>query len=666
MIYGSERRRNDLSKIKITLKSDLCPASGDGFSSLIDTDVSYDKYGFPFIGGRRLKGCLREAARYIYSQHDSQHIDEIFGVKGKAQSGSLRISDAQLEDISTLRNEAEVNSELKAEKILSIFSYTRASTAIEDDTAKDSSLRYTRVIKHYSPLTGNELVFYADVYIDEKYEAEFSDICRALRNIGYKRNRGYGAVCCEFIIEKSSESFTPLSSVSGEIRLDYIIKLDANVMISGKKSDETADYIPGTSVLGLLAGEYLKTHEADDRFDEIFMKNNVRFSNLYISDADSHDYFPAPVIAGKIKGDSHLYNILAYDDNKDNDKNIKPLKSGYCDCDLNYITPLTETIYHHRNNDDAKLYTQTSLRPGQYFKGTISGNAEYVSELYELLCKCDICFGKSRSAQYSGCSLVRTDLNEGPTKNVTVGEGELFIVLAVSDILIPDGKGGYDISSDGLKKALGLETLELDKDCRIKRSALKYRTISGYYTQWNMQRPSIRTIAAGSTLVFRAEKNETFSEVRYIGAKQNEGYGKIMFIPFKNLSTVSADNKTGKKKTFTGEGKLSKYLVRTDLIEKMRAKAIDFVNGKEELYKNISKSQIGRFIMFLKYSETYDDLLTLLESGINAEDHRNSNVELFEKLVKASGAEEYSEELWYDYLLLILTLIKYAKRGEKE
>ena len=80
MIFGSERRENDLSRLKITLKSDLCSASGDGFSSLIDTDVSYDKFGFPYIGGRRLKGCLREAAELI----GSPYIDEIFGVIGKA------------------------------------------------------------------------------------------------------------------------------------------------------------------------------------------------------------------------------------------------------------------------------------------------------------------------------------------------------------------------------------------------------------------------------------------------------------------------------------------------------------------------------------------------------------------------------------------------------
>ena len=54
-----------MSRIEITLKSDICPASGDGFSSIIDTDISYNRYGFPVIGGRRLKGCLKEAAESV-------------------------------------------------------------------------------------------------------------------------------------------------------------------------------------------------------------------------------------------------------------------------------------------------------------------------------------------------------------------------------------------------------------------------------------------------------------------------------------------------------------------------------------------------------------------------------------------------------------------------
>lgn len=660
-ISGSEGRKIDLSRLKITLKSDLCSASGDGFSSLIDTDVSYDDLGFPYIGGRRLKGCLRDAAVMI----GSPYIKEIFGVSGQAKSGALAVSDAKIEDYEELSSEAAAAKDLSADEILSLFTYTRASTAIENDTAKDNSLRFMRVVSHYSPFTHKELVFFADVNIAPHLEDEFSDICRALRNIGYKRSRGFGAVKCEFIRE-NTKPVVPAGNADGEeLQIDYTIKLCSNLMISGKNSDNTADHIPGTSVLGLLAWEYLKTAEADSRFEDIFLSGSVRFSNAYISDAQGKDYFPAPMIVGKIKGERSYYNILEHDPSKDN-RIIKPLKNGYCDLDLNVVSPITETIYHHKHTNDPTLYTQTSLCPGQFFKGSISGKADYIRELYGLLCRCDIRFGKSRSAQYSKCSLVNIGIRPVRNKTFTVAPGEMFIALACSDILLPDLRGGYSILMDDLKKAIGFAGLEPEKGRKRKCSALKYKNITGYNTKWNLQKPSVRAIASGSTLVFIAEKEETLPEFRYIGAKQNEGCGKIMFIPANRISSVSCPSSAETMASEKVKGKLSDYITSHRSIEQMRNNAISFVEENEELYKSdiISKSQIGRFMLFVKQSGSFDELEELLRSNTISEDNkkRSQAVDGFDKIVKKSGAEKYREDHWAEYLLLILRLIKYYKR----
>ncbi|MEF9863935.1 MAG: hypothetical protein RR777_03245, partial [Christensenellaceae bacterium] len=68
-----------MSYLKITLRSDLCCASGEAFGSSIDNDVCVDAYGLPFLPAKRLKGCLREAARDILSE---KTITEIFGQAG--------------------------------------------------------------------------------------------------------------------------------------------------------------------------------------------------------------------------------------------------------------------------------------------------------------------------------------------------------------------------------------------------------------------------------------------------------------------------------------------------------------------------------------------------------------------------------------------------------
>ena len=52
-------------KLQISLKSDTLIGSGEGFGSIIDTDVVFDSLGLPFIPGRRLKGCMRESANQV-------------------------------------------------------------------------------------------------------------------------------------------------------------------------------------------------------------------------------------------------------------------------------------------------------------------------------------------------------------------------------------------------------------------------------------------------------------------------------------------------------------------------------------------------------------------------------------------------------------------------
>ena len=114
-------------ELRITLKSDLCSASGDGFSLTIDTDVCYDESGLPVIPSRRLKGCMREAAEYI----GAENIDEIFGAAGDTNSGALRIGNAVLENYSSLREQINRN-EKNAQQILSLFTSVRAMPAIEN------------------------------------------------------------------------------------------------------------------------------------------------------------------------------------------------------------------------------------------------------------------------------------------------------------------------------------------------------------------------------------------------------------------------------------------------------------------------------------------------------------------------------------------------------
>ena len=84
-------------KITIRLLSDLCTYSGETYNSVIDTDVVYEKNGIPYIPGRRLKGCIREAALEMKELGfiEQAQYDEIFGKEGD-QNAAFSLSNAYI------------------------------------------------------------------------------------------------------------------------------------------------------------------------------------------------------------------------------------------------------------------------------------------------------------------------------------------------------------------------------------------------------------------------------------------------------------------------------------------------------------------------------------------------------------------------------------------
>lgn len=318
----------------------------------------------------------------------------------------------------------------------------------------------------------------------------------------------------------------------------------------------------------------------------------------------------------------------------------------------------TETVYHHTRGEEANLYTQTSLCSGQYFRGTITGKSEYVKIIYDILTHSTLRFGRSKTAQYSVCELVKADISPVSDNVKTIRSGEQFITLLLSDVLIPDEAGGYDISVQSLQKAIGhgIEKLECDKGEKVKRSALRYRIIAGYNSKWNIQKPQIRTIAAGSTLVFRAESDMKLPSEFTVGAKMNEGFGKVMICRPEDFAARSVRNEKTVK-TADKNGALCKLIAKNQAIEEMRSKAISFVASFD---REMNSSQIGRYAMMVKQAETLGELKNIMVKSIKNE----RSHDYIDDIIKKSEAEHYRDN-WRDYLLLILTLIKYQNRGEK-
>ena len=628
--------------IFITLRSDLCAANGDGFSLSIDTDICADRYGLPFIPSRRLKGCLKKAAEYI----GCDHINSIFGISGSASAGSLRISDARLSDYESLKLQAE-SSECPAEKILTLFTSVKASTAIENDTAKENSLRFTRVINHYSPFDQKEQVFVSEVEYADSDAEHLERICKALRHIGYKRNRGYGSVKCEFRTADKNDSLSV--SVPDDERLyelRFTVKLESPAMFAGKSSMETLDYIPGSAVLGAFASKYLSDHKADERFEELFLTGALRFSDLYISDGRTVSE-PAPAVLGKQKGRTEIKYVN--DKYPDGEMPPKAFKGGYL-IGKTEIKPLKETIYHHRNkhgDEEALLYTQECLSEGQLFSGTIIGSGKDLSELVPAIESGGLNLGRSKTAQYSFCRI--TAAKYVPVSEEKVPSGEVYALLC-SDVLLLDDNAAYSTDINVLAKALGTELTSEDR----RLSSLKYTTVMGYVSVGRYKRSHIRAFEKGSVLHMHTDKE--LPRYMTVGERINEGFGVIKLCRKEELMALGRDTAQNSIPADSTEGVLSELLRKNDARENLRTAALDYVDKKYDSVKNtFTLSFVGRLLLMVRQAENKEDLDNRVAS-IKSDDKRKAAQDFIKEQENI-----YADE-WREFLMTALTVIKYRMK----
>ena len=93
---------NKMAVVRITLQSDLCVGSGYSYAGVIDSDVTSDRYGIPYIPARRLKGCMREAAEMISAVLQPDAISNLFGKRGQKMPGKLYIENARIKNYASI------------------------------------------------------------------------------------------------------------------------------------------------------------------------------------------------------------------------------------------------------------------------------------------------------------------------------------------------------------------------------------------------------------------------------------------------------------------------------------------------------------------------------------------------------------------------------------
>jgi len=681
----SERKYGELI---ITLKSDLCVGSGYSYAGVVDSDSCYDECGLPFIPAKRIKGCIREAVETtLYSLYSEDDVARAFGVSGDDHSSSFMLENAYIGDYDQIFEylmEKHIAGRDKcpaydAQEVLGRFSYIMGQTRMENGVAEKGSLRYTRSIKHFSPVNGEEMVFRAEFSCNTEDWDLISNGAKATRHIGLKRNRGLGNVRIE-TVEINDKRKTDDSLINeemlnnGMVRLSFAIKNVQPLMLTKTMDDESQDYINGQQVLGLLAGRYLQTEgngPEDQTFKDLFLNGSTIFSNLYPYDG-KYTYYPAPDYIGRRKKTKKLvYTVKEYSLSKKSEPGDQPkkLKGKYVaetSDGLRILEVKKDVAYHHSHKNTHKtaedkeegiLYSVEVLRSRQMFSGSVIVKDKYSSLVKELICRDDLYFGKSKIAQYGRCRLIKMDRQQKDQENGFKAAKDI-IVTFLADAIFIDSKGNltvqYDEVFETVKQALSIDTATESSGIL---SSLQTTTSTGYLSVWNLRRPAMPAIKAGSYLVFHLI-DDMKKTPDFVGERVLEGYGQISVKDASELDCEEVKELSIGEMAVCGEqlddsAKESINQIINPIIYDtwLERKIYQAINGADKI--DVTNTAAGRFALMLRESlveadKDYDLAFKKFGERIDSfktGDTREKGRKILGKIGRTQGSEGWNIDL---------------------
>lgn len=555
-------------ELRIRLLSDLCVSDGGVYNSSLDIDICHDEYGFPYIPGKRIKGCLRECALELRDWGMEINIETIFGCEGEAK-GALSIRNAYVENYVELRKQVEQhrNSLLfHPQNVLSHYSYIRTQTAVDKETgtAKDKTLRVMRVAK-------KDLMFIAEMEMDEAYQSQFENILAVFHSMGISRTRGLGEIkaeCQPVNDDPKDEESVDMEAVKRQIKkegcLRYSVCLEEPLIcksIDGGES-RSLDYIQGSRILGVVLQEMNDAGKSVNAF----LKNTreLFFSNAYLEEAGKR-LTEVPATYYSVKDNDRKYIDKAYENEENKARTDKwqlnVMKHCYVgeapDGTILKKSVAMEERYHHRRPEDKSIgrviehekdpgvfYQVSSIAAGQSFQGYVKGTMEQLQDVARYLSRRRYySIGTSRSAEY-GKVTIKLHLDEKDTStdraaaSMSADPGmDLLIKLESPAIVYSREHVTYSMDVKDLVEevdaVLGLKESE-DKPDRID-DFVNYTSVGGYNVTWNKRKPTVEAFDKGTVLIYHFENRPSLSfdlksnriNSAVIGERNLEGYGEI-------------------------------------------------------------------------------------------------------------------------------------------
>ena len=416
--------------------------------------------------------------------------------------------------------------------------------------------------------------------------------------------------------------------------LKYRIETRSPVVISKISGDAnmvaTQEYIPGSTVLGVLARHFISERHAGrpaheyDEFYKWFLLGELKIGNAYVLSQDEygeHSHFPTPLSIEKEKYDTGVYDLLFHDQQPDNRKervgDFCYLQNG----SLYRKTVETTINFHHQRNrttgtsEEGKIFNYEAIAAGQIFGGTICGTQD---DLQSLLNICSdewpVFIGRSKNAQYGAIKFEFVDKAPVCLQSQVVwptqekketGEEEpaqSISMTLVSDLILYNECGFPTTDAEDLQKALQRYLGEV----RIKKAFIRKNEVEHFVSIWRLKKPSETCFSAGSTFLLEMAREEVSRlaaiQQTGIGERTHEGFGRCVFalqIPkYDDLSLRNEDEDEAGRKTRKPPGDVPEEVRRiiTAIVQRIIRErvALDAINQQGNFNYLPSNALIGR------------------------------------------------------------------------
>ncbi|MEO6452617.1 MAG: RAMP superfamily CRISPR-associated protein, partial [Ginsengibacter sp.] len=552
-------------KLQITLQSFLLTGSGEG-SALIDTDIVFDKDGFPFIPARRIKGMLKESMTEVMEMKGEpeckieEDVIKFFGKEGdEKNSGRLLFKNYYLSEVSK-ENLPDLKKKhpfaFAPENIRKFFTAEIHQTALQDEVAKDTSLRNYRVIK---PFIANgkaicfEGVINGNETLAENEKALLKEAVLNFRYAGTRRNRGFGKVSCRLdnsssndtnfskaalgsnnaVIESGDASTLQVTNNEVFVQIKTLSPVVLAMQLGEKNTVLTEKVFNGNRLRGLLASQYIQARNlanahSDPAFKELFLTCEVCFEPLFYNNAKP---LPLHIHSYKSKNtkltenevnNEELVNI--FNKPTEDEYEITKTVGGTFIRQQNTFTaqkPDTTFFFHNsrpnrsagrseEDQDTGGIFYYEALDEGQTFAGCIKGPAKFLNELIKEVSKQKTAqAGRSRSAQYGEVEITFTasPVSEAvePDKNFTIthdiqpASEQQFLLTLQSPLLLLNKYGEPEANKNTLLHYVN--TALNTSDITVENAAAAFTIVEQYNSVWKSKSGKLPAYKEGSAFL---------------------------------------------------------------------------------------------------------------------------------------------------------------------